>query len=125
MNNTYLMTALIAPSFVWMAAQVLWYWPRLPDRIASHFNGRLEPDNWMRKGRFVLVYAATMIGLALVAVFFVPSIVPALYFVAAVFHFAFAFDFNVKPERERLSKMLWVLTVVFVLATSVFGILMK
>ena len=41
---------------------MLYFWPRLPDRIASHFDFRLEPDATMRKGTFMAVYAVMMVG---------------------------------------------------------------
>lgn len=29
------------------------FYPELPDKVASHFNGAGEPDNWSSKGAFV------------------------------------------------------------------------
>ncbi len=110
-----LAAALAAPALAWAALQVIWYWPRLPERMASHFNVRLRPDGWMNKRPLMLVYAATMLGMAALIVFTSPIGLPALYYMAALFQLLF--EFNVKPGRERLSNMVWVLTVVWLVAT--------
>lgn len=39
-----------------VAVQLLYYYPRLPDRIACHFNASGVPDGWMPKGGFVIVF---------------------------------------------------------------------
>lgn len=114
MSNPHLATYLALPALMWAALQVIWYWPRLPVRMASHFNIRLRPDGWMNKRYFVLTYVATMIGMAILMAFTTPLVLPALYYLAGVFHLAF--QFNVEPERERLSGLIWPLTAVFVLA---------
>jgi hypothetical protein len=38
-----------------MALQAACYYPRLPDRVASHFNASGQPDGWMDKGPFLAV----------------------------------------------------------------------
>lgn len=30
-----------------------WYWPRLPERVASHFDAAGRPDGWSTRGSFV------------------------------------------------------------------------
>lgn len=114
MTQPCLVAALAAPALGWAALQVTWYWPRLPDRMASHFNLRLRPDGWMAKRPFVLIYAVTMAGLAVLMIFTTPIGLPALYFLAALFHLVF--KFNANPARERLSNLVWVLIAVLVIA---------
>jgi len=53
------------------AALLLFYAPRLPERVASHFNFRGEPDGWMPKAAFlfgnvgvVIFTVAIMVGAA-------------------------------------------------------------
>jgi len=36
--------------------QVLYSYPRLPERVASHFNGAGQPDGWTSRGMFFLTY---------------------------------------------------------------------
>lgn len=33
---------------------ILYYFPNLPEKMASHFNGLGEPDNWMSKSSFLI-----------------------------------------------------------------------
>ena len=55
-------------------AQLAYYSKRLPDRMASHFDIHRKPDNWLGKGAFLGVYAATQIGLGLLAALVVPLV---------------------------------------------------
>ena len=96
-------------------AQLAYYSKRLPDRMASHFDIHRKPDNWLGKGAFLGVYAATQIGLGLLAALVVPLVTPTLYYMVLVFELVFRF--NARPAQERLSGMIWVYTVVLVVAT--------
>lgn len=49
------------------AAQVIYYYPRLPDTVASHFDGLGAPNDWSGKSGFFAVYIAML--LMLIAVF--------------------------------------------------------
>lgn len=115
MENPYVVLSLGLPAYAWAVLQVVYFWPRMPKRIASHFNLRMEPDGWMGKSTFVAVYvlSLTVIG-TIVVILRTPMLLPVLYFLPALFHLAFAF--NATPGRERLSGLVWVLLAVFVLA---------
>lgn len=49
------------------AIQVVYYYPRLPDTVASHFDGLGAPNDWSGKTGFFALYIA--IVLMLIAVF--------------------------------------------------------
>lgn len=40
--------------------QAGWYYPQLPDRIASHFGASGMPDGWSSKASFLAVYLVTV-----------------------------------------------------------------
>ena len=40
-----------------------WYYPQLPDTVASHFSASGEADGWMSRGGFIIFYAALMVFL--------------------------------------------------------------
>lgn len=42
------------------AAQIAWYYPQLPETVASHFDGQGRPNGWMSKDGFMLLYAAML-----------------------------------------------------------------
>ncbi len=37
-----------------LIGQLLYYYPNLPEKMASHFNDRGEPDGWMLKQNFLI-----------------------------------------------------------------------
>lgn len=41
-------------TFILFAAEILYFYPRLPDTVASHFNVEGDVDNYMNKNSFVL-----------------------------------------------------------------------
>ncbi|MGI0489892.1 DUF1648 domain-containing protein [Pantanalinema rosaneae CENA516] len=45
---------------VLVALQTLWFYPQLPDPIASHFNAIGQPDGWAPKPFFFLIYAGVV-----------------------------------------------------------------
>lgn len=57
-----------------LIAQSVFYYPALPDVVASHFDGAGNPDGWMTK-RFFFVFEAALL-LLLLAIF---SALPALF----------------------------------------------
>lgn len=54
--------ALVALSIAAVALNA-WYWPNLPNRIATHFNIRGRPDGWMDKTNATLLMLALQLGL--------------------------------------------------------------
>lgn len=46
-------------------AQITYFHPQLPERVATHFNVRGEPDGWSGKGTFLAIYLATLGGVTL------------------------------------------------------------
>jgi uncharacterized membrane protein len=59
-------------------AQGAWYYPLLPDRIASHFTASGAQDAWMPKSGFLCLYAGAIIlvGLVMLAGAYAPGVVP-------------------------------------------------
>lgn len=114
MQNPYLILSLALPALAWAILQVAYFWPRMPDRIASHFNFSGDPDCWMTKKPFVIVYAFVMILFVLLSAGPTPGVLPALYILPAVYHFAFSF--NTHPEQQRLSVWVWVIAALLILA---------
>ncbi len=41
-------------------AHALWYYPRLPEQVAHHFDTTGKPDAWGHKIQFLIVYLATI-----------------------------------------------------------------
>lgn len=58
MKTSKLVLAFLIFGFI---GQLLYYFPNLPDRMASHFNGAGEPDNWMSKSSFFIFEAVILI----------------------------------------------------------------
>ena len=44
-------------------------WPRLPDRVATHFGLSLQPDGWSSKGKLAAVILIAVLGQAVLATF--------------------------------------------------------
>ena len=42
------------------AADVAWHYPRLPERLATHFNVAGAPDGWSSRGSFLTVWIVTV-----------------------------------------------------------------
>jgi len=42
-------------------AQILYYYPRIPDVVASHFDGLGDPNGWSSKAVFFSIYAAILL----------------------------------------------------------------
>lgn len=43
------------------AAQTAWYYPNLPEKIATHFNAFGEADGWMLKQNFLILEAIVLL----------------------------------------------------------------
>jgi uncharacterized membrane protein len=41
----------------------LWYYPQLPERVASHFDGEGNADGWMQREGFMVFYAMLFVVL--------------------------------------------------------------
>ncbi len=54
-------------------AQISYYYPNLPETMASHFNGLGEPDGWMSKQSFILLE-----GVILAVIVFEFALLPLL-----------------------------------------------
>lgn len=46
--------AILAFLVISFIGQIIYYYPNLPEKMASHFNGVGEPDGWMAKGSFMI-----------------------------------------------------------------------
>ena len=42
------------------ALQIAWFYPQLPAKVASHFDGQGRPNGWMSKDGFFLLYGAML-----------------------------------------------------------------
>jgi uncharacterized membrane protein len=71
MKDTRLPTAIFVFLVAAGAAQVLVYYPQLPETIASHFAGNGHPNSWQSKPVFLLFLLFSMV-LAAVVSFVVP-----------------------------------------------------
>ncbi len=45
-----------------VVCHMAYFWPHLPDKMATHFGANWEPDGWMSKNMFMLTYAG-LIGI--------------------------------------------------------------
>ena len=46
-------------------AQHAWYWPQLPERVATHFGADGQPNDWMSRTASTLLLAGLQIGVPL------------------------------------------------------------
>ena len=53
-----------------IALQFVYYYPRLPDRVASHFDARGVPNDWSSKGAFFAIMGCVIALIALIFVGF-------------------------------------------------------
>ena len=49
--------------------QAIYYYPRLPDRVASHFDARGQVDGWGTRNEFFVIEGVLIIGLAALVLF--------------------------------------------------------
>jgi len=77
------MSNLRYPAIIFFTVVVLsfvlpvFYYPHLPETIASHYNIRSEPDAWMSKQTSIVIHSATMVFLAVLfscMIYFVPKL---------------------------------------------------
>ncbi|OHB44366.1 MAG: hypothetical protein A2178_01915 [Planctomycetes bacterium GWC2_49_10] len=69
-NNKYIVLLLLVVVFL---TQMLFYYPRLPDRMATHFGASGVADAWQSKTFFVL-FESIMLIFVMVSVVLVPAI---------------------------------------------------
>jgi len=50
--------------------QIIYYYPQLPEVVASHFDGRGAPNNWSSKNGFFALYAAILLMLVGIFILF-------------------------------------------------------
>lgn len=101
------------------AAHVVWYYPLLPDTVASHFGVSGQPDGWTSKQVLVGIYAAVAATLALTLGGFALLKIPVA--LVNVPHR----DYWLAPERRQASLaavraiLLWIgnVTLAFLIAT--------
>ena len=55
---------IVATALIGSIVQAVFYWPYLPDEVASHFNAAGQADGWMSKTAFVTFVLLMQIGLA-------------------------------------------------------------
>ena len=49
-------------------AQNAWYWPQLPNRVATHFDADGDADSWMTKANATLLMCGIQVGMPLLLV---------------------------------------------------------
>ncbi len=59
-------TATFVLLLVLAAGQAAWFWPQLPETVASHFDGSDRPDAWSSRGEFFAVHGGVLVLTALV-----------------------------------------------------------
>jgi uncharacterized membrane protein len=50
--------------------QIIYYYPQLPEIVASHFDGRGAPNDWSSKNAFFTLYAAILLMLVGIFILF-------------------------------------------------------
>ena len=76
------MNTSVAILMIWLLSGAvlvkLWTaWPRLPDRVATHFGLSLQPDGWRSKGKLAAVILIAVLGQAALATFVLLRVVGA------------------------------------------------
>jgi uncharacterized membrane protein len=103
-------------------AHAVYYYPLLPDRVASHFGASGQPDAWSSKDSFVKIY---FVVIAFIAVLF-PGIGLILRKIPASFINLPNKDYWLSPERREetiavLSRQfLWFGSATFLLLLDIF-----
>ena len=82
------------------AADVAWHFPRLPERLATHFNVTGQADGWSSRSSFLTVWLATLAGMSLlfVGLRWLVHIIPARFVNMPRRDYWFA------PEREGYTR---------------------
>ena len=116
-----LVLSLALPAFAWAVLQMVYFWPRMPERMASHFGISGKPDGWMSRKPFFWVYGVTLVVLGVLTTGTGGILLPTLYLVPAIFHLAFAF--NARPGQEHLNRVVWVFLALYAIAMTVLSVL--
>lgn len=95
--------AIILASAIFFLGHILYYYPHLPEKMATHFNFAGEPDGWMPKGEFIWFNVGLMIFI--LALFFLMG-----FFLPKMPHYLINLpnkDYWLAPERraETLRRM--------------------
>ncbi len=64
MNFRYLFLILLGLVLLAAAADLAWFYPRLPEQIATHFNGHGVADGWSSKAGFAVGQGCLLVGLS-------------------------------------------------------------
>ena len=111
----------IAQLVLWLIAllQQFLYWQRLPDRVATHFNGSGKPDGWMHRDQAALF----MVGLETLMPAIFLGIAYMIYFIPSQLINIPHKEFWLAPERREASiSFMAKSTAAFSLAISLFFI---
>ena len=55
---------IVAVVLIGSIAQAIFFWPQLPDKVASHFDAAGQPDSWMSKTGFIATMLLVQVGIA-------------------------------------------------------------
>lgn len=62
MNPSKLGHLILATLMVAGVFQHVWYWPQLPERVATHFGIDGKPDDWMSRSALTVVFLVLQLG---------------------------------------------------------------
>jgi len=62
----YVPWLIVATALIGSILQAIFFWPALPEKVASHFDGNGQPDGWMSKTSFVAITLLIQFGIAAV-----------------------------------------------------------
>ena len=103
---------LVVPGFVFvlMIAYAVSCWNRLPDRVASHFDGAGNANGWMTKGALAAIFLTVEFGVG-AAIYVIESLrlpeattaIMALYFVVVFLGYMFWLCLRVNLLQTRMS----------------------
>jgi uncharacterized membrane protein len=63
MNSTKTGYLILAGLMLLGVFQHVWYWPQLPERVATHFGIDGKPNDWMSRSRSTVVFLALQLGI--------------------------------------------------------------
>lgn len=66
MNTTKWLLLVFGLLLLAAGLDLAYYYPQLPDRVATHFNIEGQPDDWSSKGMFLMIYVLLLVIMTLI-----------------------------------------------------------
>lgn len=107
--------------------QIVYYYPALPERVASHFNLQGIADGWLTKDAFMLVYGGVVVGMTV----FLSAIASFLHKIPTAIINVPHKDYWLAPERKKETcqavarYLIWVEAAVLALLLAVFHLIIR